>query len=593
MFEKIIKLYKSNQYSEVLRYAYSNDNRVKEIVGLSALKLGKNSLASRIFKRLQEENNTAVNNYHFALASMNLQNFKKAKIHFNRSKKDGQFEIASKINISHCYIKTKENDRAIELLKKLSIDHPKIKEAWYMLLLEYRSSKEIEGLIKTLDNSKAYIGQSHQWKKSYCYQLYFEEQYNKVINYITDNFDSSINSINIILAKSYSKISNFEKAVNIYISILDDKATALNYYNVAATLSNLTNKKDLNKSLIYASNCLELDNNYHQANYCKSLVFQKLGQITQSIIKINLALQLDENNLEYLYTKAELHNYIKENNKSLELIEKILFLDKSFFKAIRLKGIIELQLNKIIESEETLLKALNINNTDQRTLAYYSISKIVQNKYTDSNQYFGVESFVKEYYLNPKEEYKSLHEFNYELSKDIRNHSKLRKNPYGLAARNGYLTEDVFKDNTKAIILFKKLLIENISKYIGELKINTHHHFLRHKTSKYKISSWATLVQGDGFIDKHIHEDSWLSGAYYCCVPNITNNTKQNEGYFEYGCIPEDLTLPINKPRGFIKPLEGKIILFPSYLYHQTIPHNTLDDRISIAFDLTPISWKK
>ena len=40
-----------------------------------------------------------------------------------------------------------------------------------------------------------------------------------------------------------------------------------------------------------------------------------------------------------------------------------------------------------------------------------------------------------------------------------------------------------------------------------------------------------------------------------------------------------------------ICPREGELLIFPSYLYHQTIPHQSDEDRISIAFDLTPKTW--
>ena len=105
------------------------------------------------------------------------------------------------------------------------------------------------------------------------------------------------------------------------------------------------------------------------------------------------------------------------------------------------------------------------------------------------------------------------------------------------------------------------------------------------------MNSWATWVKGDGYIDKHIHEESWISGAYYCKVPEVTKSSDNHHGYFEYGCIPNNIEFQIDKKKGYIKPEEGMLIIFPSYLYHQTVPHDTSEDRISIAFDLTPKAW--
>ena len=36
------------------------------------------------------------------------------------------------------------------------------------------------------------------------------------------------------------------------------------------------------------------------------------------------------------------------------------------------------------------------------------------------------------------------------------------------------------------------------------------------------------------------------------------------------------------------RPKEGLMLLFPSYLYHMTVPIETKEQRISIAFDVVP-----
>jgi hypothetical protein len=37
-----------------------------------------------------------------------------------------------------------------------------------------------------------------------------------------------------------------------------------------------------------------------------------------------------------------------------------------------------------------------------------------------------------------------------------------------------------------------------------------------------------------------------------------------------------------------IRPEEGMLVLFPSYFYHRTIPFESTEERISIAFDAVP-----
>jgi hypothetical protein len=37
-----------------------------------------------------------------------------------------------------------------------------------------------------------------------------------------------------------------------------------------------------------------------------------------------------------------------------------------------------------------------------------------------------------------------------------------------------------------------------------------------------------------------------------------------------------------------VRPVEGLLVLFPSYLYHRTIPFEGDAPRISVAFDFVP-----
>jgi len=40
-----------------------------------------------------------------------------------------------------------------------------------------------------------------------------------------------------------------------------------------------------------------------------------------------------------------------------------------------------------------------------------------------------------------------------------------------------------------------------------------------------------------------------------------------------------------------IEPAEGVVLLFPSYLWHATVPFERGEERISIAFDVYPEAW--
>lgn len=100
-------------------------------------------------------------------------------------------------------------------------------------------------------------------------------------------------------------------------------------------------------------------------------------------------------------------------------------------------------------------------------------------------------------------------------------------------------------------------------------------------------SSWYVRLRSGGFVDRHIHEVGWISGAVYLVLPTIKQDPL--EGCFEYGLHGDNY--PTNHddfPVGIASPAVGDIVLFPSSLFHRTIPFNSNEERICIAFDLKP-----
>ena len=107
-------------------------------------------------------------------------------------------------------------------------------------------------------------------------------------------------------------------------------------------------------------------------------------------------------------------------------------------------------------------------------------------------------------------------------------------------------------------------------------------------------SSWYVKMQQGGHLNAHIHEIGWISGAVYLAMPS------QNgiEGAFEYGTHGDDYPILSPKtiadfPAAHTMPKVGDIVLFPSSLFHRTIPFYSSplfpnQERICIAFDLKP-----
>ena len=75
-----------------------------------------------------------------------------------------------------------------------------------------------------------------------------------------------------------------------------------------------------------------------------------------------------------------------------------------------------------------------------------------------------------------------------------------------------------------------------------------------------------------------------MSGVIYLKVVPSLN---KSEGSITFTLAPSNTSHP-NFPKIIHNPEVGDMLLFPSCLYHGTIPFSTDTDRIVVSFDLKP-----
>lgn len=100
-------------------------------------------------------------------------------------------------------------------------------------------------------------------------------------------------------------------------------------------------------------------------------------------------------------------------------------------------------------------------------------------------------------------------------------------------------------------------------------------------------SSWYVKMRQGGHLTSHIHEEGWLSGSLYLSMP--TRQPGSDAGSIEFSTHGDDYPLQHEHfPRRAIPPAVGDIVIFPSSLFHRTIPFEADEERICIAFDIRP-----
>jgi len=102
------------------------------------------------------------------------------------------------------------------------------------------------------------------------------------------------------------------------------------------------------------------------------------------------------------------------------------------------------------------------------------------------------------------------------------------------------------------------------------------------------MKSWYVRLTQGGYQDAHMHSLGWLSGVVYL---STIEHPANGEGSIEFGLHGYDYKI-LNKniPKEQYQPSNGDLVLFPSSLFHKTIPVRQNCDRSVIAFDLMPAS---
>ena len=110
----------------------------------------------------------------------------------------------------------------------------------------------------------------------------------------------------------------------------------------------------------------------------------------------------------------------------------------------------------------------------------------------------------------------------------------------------------------------------------------------RRNTGSYRIqSAWSVLLRPGGFHKDHFHPEGWLSSAFYVETPDQALGGDGKDGWIRFGQPPLALDPPLPAEH-YVRPKRGRLVLFPSYMWHGTEPFWTDERRMTMAFDVTP-----
>lgn len=234
-------------------------------------------------------------------------------------------------------------------------------------------------------------------------------------------------------------------------------------------------------------------------------------------------------------------------------------------------------------------KALEARPGDNTALAYRCMAQNEMGRFDEARPVYDIDNLVMAQPIEAPEGFASVETFNEAFVDYIRNHPSLENSPLNRSLKGGQSTRELLDSDAPAAAGFRVAIQRAVARYCELHPVNADHPFLARRPEKTEIACWANVIERGGFQDVHFHPTSWLSGVYYPKLPSVVSDpAREPEGWLEFGRAYYMLGAKNEPPLRLVKPEEGLIVLFPAYFGHRTIPFETDEERISVAFDVMP-----
>jgi Flp pilus assembly protein TadD len=201
---------------------------------------------------------------------------------------------------------------------------------------------------------------------------------------------------------------------------------------------------------------------------------------------------------------------------------------------------------------------------------------------------FDYERFVRIYDLEPPRGFSSMAELNGALVETLRLRHRFAGHPLDQSLRNGSQTaRSLLTEDNAVIRALLEAFKEPLEEYRRSLGNSAHHPLSRRNQGQVDLRGcWSVELRRDGFHVNHIHPAGWLSSAYYVSVPEEISDVKLKSGWLKFG-EPRS-PVPGILAEHHVQPRAGRLVLFPSYMWHGTNAIRGDEPRLTVAFDAVP-----
>jgi uncharacterized protein (TIGR02466 family) len=196
-------------------------------------------------------------------------------------------------------------------------------------------------------------------------------------------------------------------------------------------------------------------------------------------------------------------------------------------------------------------------------------------------------ALLSTHFLQPSGGYVSVEALNRDLVEHFQGRDDLVENPYDKTTRGGSQSGDLMSSPDACFQALGEAIKALVQEFLRTCSREHRGAYWERPVTGLGLTLWGTILGAGGHQEPHIHHAAWLSGVYYAQLPDsIRPDDPSQGGWIEFGRPPARYPCKAEYPLERVCPREGMLVLFPSYLFHRTIPLSGDATRVSFAFDV-------
>ncbi len=313
-----------------------------------------------------------------------------------------------------------------------------------------------------------------------------------------------------------------------------------------------------------------------------------LGQLSMAIHRYRQALQLRPRYVNALIHLGSALVEAEEWEAAAEQLQLALTYQPDSLRALIALAELQITQGDLQTALETCQQGLDHDPENRLLLALKTVIYSEMGDQSTRQDLVRFESLIQVRQPDPPAGYEDLNAFHQDLIQVLQDHPTLVWERPPQSTRSGSQTGNLVEDLTDPLPALRGMITEQAQQGVQSLTADPDHPFLKDLPEELRLTDlWGVVIKTGGHQTPHIHPSAWLSGVYYLAVPEtISPEDAEGKGWIEFGQAPDRFRCQSTQQTHRICPEVGKMILFPSYLYHHTIPHPGEQERISVAFDL-------